>query len=397
MKILYVDCAMGAAGDMLMGALLELCPDRESFLRKLNAVLGGLAEVSAAPDVKCGIRGTHVSVKIGGTEESEGTLGYGQQSHGEHHPHATAAEIYERIDGLALPEKVRQDARGVYKRIREAESQVHGEPVEQIHLHEVGSLDALADVLGVCMLMDRIRPDQIVCSPIHVGSGLVRCAHGLLPVPAPATELLLRGAPIYSGSIRGELCTPTGAALLRHFAADFGGMPVMGVTAVGCGTGKKDFEAANIVRAILGETGEREERVLELACNLDDMSAEAIGFAVEELLRSGALDAYTTPIGMKKSRPGVILSCLCRPEQRENMLRVIFKHTSTLGVREYDCPRHTLDRRFYTLATDYGPVRMKEGRGWGVEREKAEYEDLARIAREQGMSLEEVRKKISEG
>ena len=390
MKVLYFDCAMGAAGDMLMGALYGLCPDREGFLRQLNEALAGLAEVSAVPDTKRGIRGTHMCVVIGGAEE-----GQTPHHHEEpHHHHTTVAELYEKIDALHLPEQVQRDAKAVYAFIAQAESQVHGEPVEHIHFHEVGSIDALADVLGVCLLMHRIGPDKIVCSPIHVGSGTVKCAHGILPVPAPATELILRGVPIYSGRIRGELCTPTGAALLRHFAQSFGPMPMMRVQALGNGTGKKDFEAANIVRAFLGETEEQDERVLELSCNLDDMTAEAIGFAQEELLRLGALDVYTTPIGMKKSRPGVILSCLCRPERREEMIRALFKHTTTLGVREVVCNRYTLERCFETKETEAGPVRVKRAEGWGVCREKIEYEDLARIAREKGLSLREAADRI---
>ena len=392
MKVLYFDCAMGAAGDMLMGALFELCQDQEGFLREINEALAGLAEVSAASDTKRGIRGTHMCVSIGGIEEGE--TPHHEEHH--HHHHTTVAELYAKIDAFKLPEQVKQDAKAVYALIAQAESRVHGEPVEQIHFHEVGSIDALADVLGVCLLMYRIGPDAIQCSPIHVGSGTVKCAHGILPVPAPATELILRGLPIYGGSIRGELCTPTGAALLRHFAQRFGPMPLMQVQALGNGTGKKDFEAANIVRAFLGETGEQDERVLELSCNLDDMTAEAIGFAQEELLRLGALDVYTTAIGMKKSRSGVILSCLCHPEQREEMVRAIFQHTTTLGIREVVCSRCTLERSFETMETEFGPVRIKRAEGWGVSREKLEYEDLARIAREKGSSLREAEKWIKE-
>ena len=395
MKILYFDCAMGAAGDMLMGALWELCPDREQFLRELNEALGGLAVVSASADTKRGIKGTHMSVVISGMEEGdEHHQGEHHHEQHHHHHHTTAAELYAKIDALPVSRSVRENAKAIYALIAKAESQVHGESVENIHFHEVGSVDALADVLGVCMLIDCIAPDRIVCSPIHVGSGTVKCAHGILPVPAPATELILRGVPIYAGAIRGELCTPTGAALLRHFARSFGPMPLMRVQALGNGTGKKDFEAANIVRAFLGEAEERDEGVLELSCNLDDMTAEAIGFAQEELLALGALDVYTTAIGMKKSRPGVIFSCLCRRSQRDEMVRAIFKHTTTLGIREYACRRYTLERSFATRETAYGPVRVKRAEGWGVSREKAEYEDLSRIAREKGISLQETAERI---
>ena len=380
MKTLFLDCGMGAAGDMLTAALLELHPDPEDFLRRLNAALPGEIRVSSAPDEKCGLRGTHVTVLIEGDEE-------GEEHH--HHRHTDLSEIRSRIAALDVPEQVRADVAAVYDSIAEAESAVHGRPVENIHLHEVGSWDALSDVLAVCWLMYELKPDRILASPVHVGSGKVKCAHGLLPVPAPATERLLRGIPMYSGEIRGELCTPTGAALLRHFVASFGPMPVMRVEKSGFGTGKKVFAAANGLRALWGESGQDGDTVLELCCNLDDMSGEAVGFAVETLLGAGALDVYTTPIGMKKSRPGIMLTCMCRAQQRDEMLRLLFRHTTTLGVREYSCARYTLHRSLRSVETAFGPVRVKTAEGWGVKREKGEYEDLARIAREQGISLRE--------
>ena len=383
MKTLYLDCGMGAAGDMLTAALLELHPDPADFLRRLNAALPEEISVSAAPDEKCGLRGTHVSVLIEGDEEGEA------ERH--HHHHTELSEIRARIAALEVPEAVRADVSAVYDAIAEAESAVHGKPVENIHLHEVGSWDALSDVLAVCWLLHELKPDRVLASPVHVGSGKVKCAHGLLPVPAPATERLLRGIPMYSGEIRGELCTPTGAALLRHFVQSFGPMPVLRVEKSGFGTGKKDFEAANGLRALWGESGQNGDSVLELVCNLDDMSGEEIGFAMEQLFKAGALDVYTTPIGMKKSRPGVMLTCMCRAEQRDAMLRLLFRHTTTLGVREYACARYTLSRSIRTEETSCGPVRVKRAEGWGTVREKAEFEDLARVARERGISLREAR------
>lgn len=387
MKLLYFDCSMGAAGDMLMGALYELCPDQEGFLKKLNGALAPLVQVSALPDSKRGIRATHMRVAVNGLEEEDLASGGGERHR--HHHHTTVRELREKIDGLDLPSPVRENAKAVYDLIAQAESQVHGEPVEHIHFHEVGSADALADVLGVCMLLHDLAPEKILCSPVRVGSGTVRCAHGLLPVPAPATELLLRGLPIFAGDVPGEMCTPTGAALLRHFAAGFGPMPPMRVRSLGQGSGTRDFETANLLRAFWGETEETAGQVLELSCNIDDMTGEELGFAREELFRAGALDVYTTAIGMKKGRPGVILSCLCPPERREDMVRAIFKNTSTLGIRETVCRRYTLRRSSELRETEAGAVRIKRASGWDVCREKPEYEDLARIARERGVSLRE--------
>ena len=339
------------------------------------------------------------------------------------------------IDGLQASDFVKDNAKAVYQLIAQAESQVHGRTVEQIHFHEVGTLDAVADVAGFCLLVEMLGPEKIAASPVHVGSGHVHCAHGILPVPAPATALLLQGIPIYSGSVRGELCTPTGAALLKHFASVFCPMPPMTVRQIGYGMGKKDFAMANCVRAFLGDeagnagtagwngmaqkkpvqedqgmevqgetanngTAQDEEHLVELRCNLDDMSGEDVGFVLELLLQEGALDAYTLAAGMKKSRPGLLLTCLCRTEDAGRMEDLILLHTTTLGVRRIDCRRRKLERRAEEVSTPWGTVRKKisEGvttSGAPIHREKAEYEDLARICRETGMSLQELREKLT--
>ncbi|MBR6343454.1 MAG: nickel pincer cofactor biosynthesis protein LarC [Selenomonadaceae bacterium] len=415
MKTLYLSCEMGAAGDMLMAALYELLPDKQAFLDTMNGLLPGLT-ITPEPSEKCGIRGTHMAVAFHGEEENEEFFAHIHEhahahahdyehthdhdhehahdhdhAHHHDHTHGSLAEIELIIAHLPLPEAVRADTKKVYQSIAEAESRVHGVPVTQVHFHEVGAVDAVADVAGVCLLMHLLAPEQVLASPVHVGSGQVRCAHGLLPVPAPATALLLEGMPIYGGTVQGELCTPTGAALLKHFVTRFCPMPVMTLEKTGYGMGKKDFEAANCVRALLGNTQDGAEDVLELRCNLDDMSPEALGFAQEQLWKAGALDVYTAPLGMKKNRPGVLLVTLCRAAQREALLQLIFRHTTTLGVREVSCRRSTLRRREEIAKTRCGEVRIKVSEGWGVVRKKAEYEDLARIAREQGMTIEEVR------
>ncbi len=279
---------------------------------------------------------------------------------------------------------------------------MHDKPVTQVHFHEVGAMDAVADIVGVCMAMEQLAPERVVVSPIHVGSGQVRCAHGVLPVPAPATALILQGVPIYSGSIRGELCTPTGAALLKHFANSFSAMPTMTTERIGYGMGKKDFEAANCVRVILGDsfsgkastTEQRGDEVSELSCNLDDMTPEAIGYCMDILINSGALDVYTVPIGMKKSRPGVMLVCLCYKDRAEDMAKLMLTHTTTLGIREHSCRRYTLDRRVDSVNTPYGNVRVKTSFGYSITKSKPEYDDMAAIAKEQGIPLETVRKAV---
>ena len=408
MKTLYLDCGMGAAGDMLTAALLELLPDPDAFIDGLNALGLPGVHVKREPSVKCGITGTHVSVTVYGEEEESHDLhhahGHGHDQHDHHHDHDHVHEHHEHShhhsslhdiahivqDHLPVSDKVKQDVMAVYQLIAEAESHAHGVPVTEIHFHEVGTMDAVTDITAVCMLMEKLSPDEVVVSPIHVGSGQVWCAHGVLPVPAPATAYILKDVPIYGGRIQGELCTPTGAALLKHFVTRFGDMPIMTARAIGYGMGKKDLEAANCVRALFGDTEDAGDVVLELSCNVDDMTAEQISFATERLFDSGALEVYTIPIGMKKSRPGTMIRVMCREQDREKLVPLIFKYTTTIGVRETKMQRYVLDRNVTTLETPYGSVRRKESYGYGVNRAKYEYEDLARIARARNASIGDV-------
>ena len=224
----------------------------------------------------------------------------------------------------------------------------------------------------------------------------MRCAHGILPVPAPATALILQGIPSYSGQVKGELCTPTGAALLKHFVSRFGDRPVMATAAIGYGMGKKDFEQANCVRAFLGESGGQSESAVKLECNLDDMTGEDIGYATEQLFAAGALDVYTQAIGMKKNRPGILLSVICHTDDADRLASVMMKHTSTLGIRRHDLSRYVLKREINTVETVFGKVRVKRASGMGVEKSKPEYEDLASIASEKNLPLRTIRNELSD-
>ena len=424
---------MGAAGDMLTAALLEIVPDKDKCVRELNAI--GIPGVmfEAVPAVKCGITGTHVSVKIDGVEEADlhsdaehdhdhyhdhdhdhhhghdhdhGHHHYHGHDHDHHHGHdhdhahghhhSSVTDIEAVVNGLNIEDVVKEDVLAVYRLIAEAESHAHGMPVTEIHFHEVGTMDAIADITAVCYLLREIAPDRIAVSPIHVGSGHVHCAHGILPVPAPATAYILRGVPIYGGRIRGELCTPTGAALLRHFANEFGDMPVMTVSAIGYGMGSKDFEEANCVRAMLGETGRGTDEIVELDCNIDDMTGEELGYAFEKLFAAGARDVFSTPITMKKNRPGILLSVLSEPSQKDSIIRVIFKYTTTIGIREKLLRRYVLDRSEDIVSAEGIYVRRKEVSGYGVSRSKYEFDDLRKIADAQGISLRDARTLVEE-
>ena len=443
MKTLYLECNMGAAGDMLMAALYELMTESEKqdFLETMNRLFPGV-EIHPRQAVTCGITGTHMDVTVRGEEEHshDVALGCGQEhihvhehvhdhdhdhhhdhehehehehehdhahdhghvhdhdhdhhhdhDHGHTHHHTAPADIYALLDALDAPAKVKDDAKAIYARIAGAEAKAHGMPVEQIHFHEVGALDAVADVTGVCLAVHMLHPDRIVASPVHLGSGQVRCAHGIVPVPAPATAHLLEGVPCYTGDIRGELCTPTGAALLTHFAEAFGPMPVMSLKKTGYGVGKKEFPAANCVRAFWGESGDPQQaEIVELCCHIDDMTAEALAFAGEQLLAQGALDISCAPLTMKKGRAGVSFTVLCKPKDEERIAHAILRETNTNGVRSRRCGKYILTPSVRTVETAYGPIRVKCADGEGIHREKPEYEDVASAARAAGLPFQKV-------
>ncbi len=411
MKTLYLECKMGAAGDMLMAALYEVMDEgqKADFLRAMEGLGLPGVEVAPVPATACGIRGTHMRVTVHGLEEHEHHHDHDHEHHHDHdhehdhehhhdhehgheHHHATPGHIGALIDGLALPPEVREKAREVYDAIARAEAQAHGCDVSDVHYHEVGALDAVADVVGVCLAIHMLDPDLIAASPVHVGSGTVKCAHGIMPVPAPATAALLKGVPTYGGEISGELCTPTGAALLKCFVRSFGPMPLMAAEAVGCGMGSKDFhQQPNCVRAFWGEEEPQASGdILELVCNIDDMTPEALSFACQQLLEAGALDVYTTPGTMKKGRPGWVLTVLCVPHQDQEMIRHIFAHTTTNGLRAHLSEKFYLASGREEVQTQWGPVGAKRAQGFGVSRVKPEYEDAAALARANGLSYQTV-------
>ena len=390
MKVLYLDCAMGAAGDMLAAALLELLPSPEAFLCRVNGLGIDGVKIEAKNAEKCGITGTHVEVSFHGLVEG----GESDEHHGHGHHHMTIAEIFNALEGFELSEKVKNDVKSVFNILAQAESKVHNTSVDNIHFHELGTMDAVADIVCVCMLMEELSPDAIYASSVNVGGGYVKCAHGLLPVPAPATAEILKEIPVYSGEIKSELCTPTGAALLKYFVSEFMNMPEMTAKRIGYGMGTKNFPVPNCVRAFYGEARDKGENVCVLSCNLDDMTGEELGFAGNRLFDAGALDVYTVPVYMKKSRPGVMLQCICHSELKEKIVGTMFKYTSTLGIREENCRRYTLNREVVCRETEFGRIRIKRANGWGISREKPEYDDVSNAAVEYGVTMEEVKKSL---
>ena len=415
MRTLYFDCSMGAAGDMLTAALLELTDDPEKTVEEMNAF--GIPEVRyiRSRESKQGVMGTHMTVTVGGQVEicpdyhdgDTEPLETAHEHHGEDghthphehghggHSHRSMEDVAGIIAGLNVSEKVKEDAVAVYRLIAEAESSAHGAPVSDIHFHEVGTFDAIADVTAVCYLMEKLAPEAVAASPVHTGSGHVHCAHGILPVPTPATEYLLRGIPVYSTSIKGELCTPTGAALLKYFVQHFVPMPAMAVEKTGYGLGTKEFPVANMLRAMIGESADAEDPgIVELSANIDDMTGEELGFAMDRLFEAGAADVYMIPVIMKKNRPGTLFRAMAPAEKKQDVLEAFFRHTTTIGVREQVMKRYVMDRETVREETPLGEFRKKKAEGFGASREKWEFDDLADAAKREGVSLHEIRKKL---
>ena len=416
MRILYLDCGMGAAGDMLAGALVSLLSkeEQESFIKMINNIGVDGVKVSLLDDAKCGITGKHFNVEIDGVEEHSHDVHEHEhhheheQEHGHHHEHGDGhndndnhghhhhgtGPFPKELEAVAEKLDCPNDIQKVYELLAEAEAKVHGKDVSEIHFHEVGMKDALIDIASVVYLMNKLKVDKVVVSPVNVGFGKVKCAHGILPVPAPATAELVKGIPTYAGRFEGELLTPTGAALLKYYADEFSYQPLMNVIKCGYGTGNKNFESANVVKAVLGEVTDEliSENIIELNCNVDDMSAEDMAYATKALIENGAKDAFVTPVIMKKGRSGMLLTVLCSAIDKERFVSLIFKHTSTIGIRVKETERIILNRHEETVHTKLGDVRVKYSEGYGVKREKPEFEDLRKLAEENNISVAEARK-----
>ncbi|MFR3044720.1 nickel pincer cofactor biosynthesis protein LarC [Veillonella parvula] len=409
MKRLFLDCQMGIAGDMLTATLLGLVDDSKMWIEKLNQI--GLPDVTYTliPKEDKGLEGYRVAVTINGIEESENhdehikhSETHGDREHSEHHVHSEQhvhgrglQDVRDIINSLSISDTCKQNAINVYNLVAQAEAKVHKSTVTQIHFHELGMLDAIADIVAVCVLIEELKFNEIIISPIHVGTGTVHCAHGELPVPAPATMELLGGIPIYADyQIKGELCTPTGAALAQYFGTSYSNMPVMTPTIVSYGFGTKQFERPNCIRAFVEMINDSEDSIIEMSCNLDDMTPEEIGFCIEQLLLSPALEVFTTPIMMKKQRPGTMLTVLCKVEDIEIIRNLIFKHTTSLGIRYYRCERYILNRSIGEIDWEGSTIAFKKSSGFGVIRNKYEYDSLAAFAKRNDMSLLDLKRQL---
>lgn len=379
MKIAYFDCFNGAAGDMIVAALLDAGADAEALRSGLDSLgVGGYA-LSIEKITKQGFAATRFRVELDPSSDQ---------------PHRHLKHVVEIINGGKLSVAVTAKAIAIFERLAEAEAAVHATSVEKVHFHEVGAVDAIVDVVGAVLACELLGVEEIICSPIPVGSGTVTCEHGVIPVPAPATARMLKGVPLAASDETGELTTPTGAAVLTTLASRFGAIPPMTMTAVGVGAGSREGRSRpNILRVLLGTTGDAgsdADRIVQLETNLDDVSPEIIGYCQQRLLDAGALDVYTVPIHMKKWRTGVVLTVLCKPGDADTLERIVFAETTTFGVRRQTLDRHTMHRRSERVTTPFGEIRVKIGRRGDIETISPEYDDCRAAAIEHDTPLRDV-------
>jgi uncharacterized protein (TIGR00299 family) protein len=372
MKICYLDAFSGISGDMLVGALVDAGAPAETVAEALGA-LGTGAAFQFEKTRRCGIGATKFHV-----------------TGGDHHSHRHLSHILDMIGGASLPPRVKQNASAVFRRLGEAEARVHQVPVEKVHFHEVGAVDSICDIVGACLGIELLGVEEIHCSALNLGSGTAKMAHGILPVPAPATAALVEGKPVYARGPEVELTTPTGAAIATTLAARFGAMPAMRITASGYGAGGHDFpEQPNVLRVLVGEkTGASEATtVAVIEAHIDDSSPEVLGYVLERLIEAGALDAALAPLTMKKGRPGVLLRVIARTEDQEALAQFVFAETSTLGLRIYQAERRVEERHTVEVETPHGKVRVKVS---GFGHYAPEYEDCRRLAIETRTPLRDI-------
>jgi uncharacterized protein (TIGR00299 family) protein len=394
-KVAYFDCPSGAAGDMILGALVDAGLPFEALERELGRLRLPGYSLERSTVMKAGFRATKVDVHVHDHDHASGAAGHThERPHAGHvHPNRNLTSILEIIARSDLPNPVKGNASRIFTRLAEAEARVHGTTPEQIHFHDVGAVDAIVDVVGACVGLHLLGVAAVHCGALPVGGGFVTGPHGKIPVPGPATAELLHGFPVVDIGVRRELVTPTGAAILTTLAIAAGVMPPMTVSAVGYGAGSMDLETPNVIRLFLGESGAPAgmETVVQVETTVDDMSPQLYEPLMERLFEAGALDVYLTPVIMKRSRPGVVLTALCAPDRVAELSRALFEESSTIGVRWTAYQRARLDREMVTLPTVYGPVTFKVSRLDGrVVTVTPEFEEIRRIAGEKGVAVREV-------
>jgi len=409
-KVLYFDCFSGASGDMVVGALIDAGVPIEEIRRSLGSLSIDQDAVSVERVTRAGISATKFCVRgeeiLGDTHEHVRDHAHDHDGHshdqnhgdgdapGHPHGHRTLGEIYELIEGSLLSASGKERAKSLFARLGDVEGGIHGTSADNVHLHEVGALDSIVDIVSAVYALETVGAERIVSSPLNVGSGTIRTAHGLYPVPAPATLRLLQGAPIYSGPQRAEMVTPTGALLITGYATEYGPMPPMRVNTIGYGAGARDFhDTPNVLRVLIGESDATapSHSVVVIEAEIDDMNPQIFGVVMDQLLAEGALDVFYTPIQMKKNRPGTLMSVIAPPQLRDRLTSTIFRETTTIGVRYCEMTRECLDRETAVVKTPFGDVRFKVARRNGeILNASPEFDDCVRLAAATGRPVKEI-------
>jgi len=402
-KVLYFDCFAGAAGDMILGALIDAGLPFDELKRALGSLAVDGWQVSVDRVLKAGITASKFSVR----ETAHAHGAHVHDVHGVHHVHLahdhghrSLNEISQAIDRSSLSERGKSKALKMFRRLGEAEAAIHGMAIDQVHLHEVGAIDSIVDIVGAVFALEWFKADRVVVSPLNVGGGMVTSAHGVFPVPAPATLALLQDAPVYSSGIQKELLTPTGALILTEYADEFGPIPAMTIQRVGYGAGDRELkETPNVVRVVVGEAASprpqapnpKSHRVCVLECEIDDMNPQIFGALMGKLYEAGALDVFYVAVQMKKNRPGTLLTIIATPEQRDVMSEIVFRESTTIGIRHQELSRECLDREMIAVNTTLGPVRFKvASRDGRVLNAQPEFDDLAKLSEQHGIPIKDV-------
>ena len=382
MKTLYFDCFAGASGDMILGAMVAAGVDPSVLTEQLSRLNVAGFSVNFETVTRSGLSATYARVET--TDE---------------HKHRHLSDIKQIIESSSVSDAAKKLSIEIFTRLAAAEAKVHNEPVEHVHFHEVGALDAIVDIVGAAICFDLLKIDRFVCSPLHVGSGTIQMAHGRFPVPPPAVAELIKGVPFYSTDIEGELLTPTGAAIITTVCKEFGPIPQLITNATGYGAGTRQYkDFPNVLRVLIGETKTdtaADERLCMIETNIDDVSPQVLGHMMDRAFELGALDCYFTPVQMKKNRPGVLLSILCAPDRKEQLTELLFKETTTLGVRSYEVERRALRRSSKRVETQYGPIDVKVAHLNGhVVNQMPEFEQVRAAATKAGVPLKIVEEAV---
>jgi hypothetical protein len=389
--ILYYDCFAGISGDMNLGALVGLGVDQKYLIDELKKLGLHGYELTFKNDVRRGISGTLADVKITAHANHVHSV---LQMQDHDHENRSFNDIKTLIEKSEISDFAKNKSIAIFRKLAEAEGKIHNVPIEKVHFHEVGAIDSIVDIVGTAICIDFLKPSKIIASRIELGSGMVKCAHGTYPVPAPATLEVLKGIPVKSGTVPFEATTPTGAAILATIVDEFIEKPNFTIEKTSYGIGHKDSDVPNVLRVswCSPDTSKfKTETTTIIECNIDDMNPETFDYLMEKLFINGADDVYFTPIIMKKSRPAIILSAMCKPAISDKLLMIILSETSTIGVRTYEATKHILDRKIYEIETSIGKVRIKKSWfGANIIKYKPEYDDCSRIAKELNLPFMEV-------